>query len=132
MATRKKTKFESRFPEAKKGAHEAVGRAVEEALIQGQETAREKIGKARNAHGYDLDPFQIRRKHFKDATGDVEGGMVFVHSDKWYYRFFETGTVYIPATPFMRPAHRVMRKAFENEVGDKFEGYVRRRVGRRV
>jgi hypothetical protein len=32
----------------------------------------------------------------------------------------------------MRPAHRVMRKAFENEMDDKFEGYVRRRVGRRV
>jgi hypothetical protein len=26
----------------------------------------------------------------------------------------------------------VMRKAFENEMDDKFEGYVRRRVGRRV
>ena len=118
-----KTKLTSRFPEAKKGGHDAMDAAIREALVVGQEEAQGRLGRS----GYDVDPFNVRRKEFK-GRGGLEGGMIFVHSDHWHYRFFERGTVFIRATPFMRPAHRLMRKAFETEMGDDFEGYVRRRT----
>lgn len=121
-----KTKLVSRFPQAKKGGHDALDNAITEALVVGQEEAQARLGRS----GHDVNPFNVHKKHFKTADGDLEGGMIFVHSDHWYYRFFETGTVFIKATPFMRPAHRRMRKSFEAEMGEKFEGFVSRRVGR--
>lgn len=118
-----KTKLTSRFPEAVKGGHDAMDNAIKEALIVGQEEAQARLGRS----GYDVDPFNVHKKHFKGTHG-LDGGMIFVHSDHWYYRFFETGTVFIRATPFMRPAHRKMRRTFEQEMGDEFEGYVRKRT----
>lgn len=123
LMAKSKTKLVSRFPEAKKGGHDAVDAAIKEALITGQEEAQARLGRS----GHDVDPFNVHKKHFKGRDG-LDGGMIFVHSDHWYYRFFETGTVYIRATPFMRPAHRKMRKAFEDELGDKFEGFVAKRA----
>jgi HK97 gp10 family phage protein len=125
MAPKPKVKFTSRFPEAKKGGHDGVAHAVKAATADGRDEAVKRIGKARSVRGYKLDPGIIREKHFK---GGVEGGMVFVPSDHWYYRFFETGTVYIPATPFMRPANRKMRKTFTEKMGEDFEPFIRKRV----
>lgn len=121
-------KLESRFPQAKKGAADAVTHAIKEALVEGQEEAQGRIERARDKTGYDLDPFVVWQKHFKRADGELEGGMIFIHSDWWYYKFFEHGTVFIPATPFMRPAHRKMRDRFKAEMGDNFEKFVTRRT----
>lgn len=121
---RKRTRLESRFPQAKHATHQAVAKAVEDAVVDGQEEAQKRIGRVRDTKGYDLNPFEIRRKLF---DGGQDGGMVFVTSDKWFYRFFEWGTVYINASPFMRPAHRKMRQRFLKEMPE-IEGFVRRRV----
>ncbi len=121
---RSKTKLTSKLPQAIAGMHDAFDDAVKEALIVGQEVAQSKLEKT----GYDVDPFAVWKKHFKRADGTLEGGMIFVHSDKWYYKFFETGTVYIRATPFMRPAHRKMKATFLTLIGDKAEPAIRKRA----
>lgn len=118
-------RFESRFPQVKKAAREGLQAAVDKALVEGQDEAQQRIQRANDRHGYNYDPFQVRRKDFPEG-----GGMIFIHSEKWYYRFLEYGSVYIPATPFMRPAHRKMRKVFKQEMADDFEKFVSRRVRR--
>lgn len=120
-----KMRMESRFPAVKKAAHDVVRHARDEALIEGQEETRRRISKGAAARGYDLDPFVVE----KEDIG-FQSGRIFVDSENWYYRFFEFGTVFIAPIPFMRPAHRKMRKVFRQEMGDNFEKFVRRRVGR--
>lgn len=114
----------SRFPAVKAAAYQAVGNARDEALKAGQEETQKRIGKAREQRGYDLDPYVVQKENIGHQSGRI-----FVPPEKWYYRFFEYGTVYIAATPFMRPAHRVMRKTFRGEMGDNFEKFLSSRAG---
>jgi HK97 gp10 family phage protein len=118
-----KIRMESRFPAVKKAAYEVVQKARDEALIEGQEETQKRIEKGAASRGYDLDPFVVEKENIGHQSGRI-----FVPSEKWYYRFFEFGTVYIPAMTFMRPAHRKMRKKFKDVMGDDFEKFVRRRV----
>jgi HK97 gp10 family phage protein len=119
---RNRLKMESRFPQVKRAARDTIDAATHAALTEGQALAQEKLA----GSGYNVDPFAARRKDF----GPGEGGMVFVHSDQWYYRFLEYGTVFVQAKPFIRPAHRKMRKTFLSRMDKDFEGFVRKRVRR--
>jgi HK97 gp10 family phage protein len=122
-----RVKLESRFPAVKKAMWEAVQEARDDALDIGEEETQNRIGKARSSRGYDLDPFVVNQ----EKTG-FQSGRIFVPEERWYYKFFEYGTVYIQATPFMRPAHRKMRKAFVDKLGDKAPKFIRRKAGVRV
>lgn len=124
---RHRTRLESRFPQAKKAGHQAVAKYVSEAVTDGAEEAQARLGRVRDTKGYDLDPFAVRRKLF---DGGEDGGMVFVPSEKWFYRFFEYGTVFIGASAFMRPAHRKMRAKFLLLMGKDFDGFIKRRTRR--
>lgn len=121
---RKRTTIRSNFKAVKGAAKEAIDDATREALVTGQEEHQRRIENTNSQRGYDLDPFVARRKEF----GGGEGGMIFVHSDNWYYKFFEYGTTYIPASPAMRPAARKMGKAFRDGMGDKLEPTIRRKA----
>ena len=123
MAAKSKMRLESRFPAVKKAAYEVVQKARDEALIEGVEETRRRIEKGAASRGYDLDPFVVEKENIGHQSGRI-----FVPSEKWYYKFFEFGTVYIPAMPFIRPAHRKMRAKFRDVMGDDFEKFVRRRV----
>lgn len=118
---RKRMTIRSNFKAVKKASKDAIDKAVDEALVTAEEETQTRLART----GYDDDPFVVRVKNF----GDGEGGMFFVPSDKWYYRFREYGTVHLPAKPFMRPAHRKARKEFVEKMGDKLEPAIRRRAG---
>ena len=103
----------------KKAAYEVVQHARDEALIEGVEETRKRIEKGAASRGYDLDPFVVEKENIGHQSGRI-----FVPTENWYYKFFEFGTVHIPAIPFIRPAHRKMRKVFREEMGDNFEKFV--------
>jgi HK97 gp10 family phage protein len=113
-------RIESRFPAVKAAAHEAVRHARDKALDAGEHEAERKLELVDNSRGYDL-PIDVGQENI-----GFQSGRIFY--EPWYGRFFEYGTVRIPASPFMRPAHRKMRKVFKDDMGDNFENFVRRRA----
>jgi HK97 gp10 family phage protein len=117
---RNRTTLVSNFPAVKKAAYEVVAKARDAALLDGENTANDRLERVDVTHGYDL-PVDVH----KENIGHQSGKIIYDH---WWGRFFEYGTVYIHAAPFMRPAHRKMRKTFLDVMDDDFEGFVKRRV----
>jgi len=115
-----KFKLVSNFPEAKRAAREITQLAVAQAVLDGENTANDRLAKADVEQGYDL-PVDVQKE-----VGHMDGKITYDH---WWGRFFEYGTVYIPATSFMRPGHRRMRKTFTAIMGTQFEGWIRKRAG---
>lgn len=113
-------KIVSRFPAAKAAAHEAVQQARDKALDVGEDEAERRLERIDDTRGYAL-PTDIQQ----EKTGHQSG---LIRYPEWYGRFFEYGTTYIGASPFMRPAHRKMKKEFVERMGDNFEGFIRRRA----
>jgi HK97 gp10 family phage protein len=89
------------------------------ALDAGEEVAKRRI----EASPYDLHSEDVHQENIGHQSGRV-------FFDKFYGRFFEYGTVHIHPAPFMRPAHRQMRKIFLGTMGSQMEGFVRRKVRR--
>jgi hypothetical protein len=110
----------SRFPEAKKGARDAFEHAIGKALDVGEAEAEKRLERIDDTKGYDL-PIDVGQEQ-SQLSGRIE-------YEPFYGRWFEYGTVYIPASPFIGPAHRKMRKTFKDYVGDEFEPWVRKRTG---
>jgi HK97 gp10 family phage protein len=104
----------------KEAAYEAVVHARDKALDAGEHEAESKLERIDDTHGYDL-PIDIGQE-----TVGHQSGRIFY--ENWWGHFFEYGTVFIRATPFMRPASRKMRKVFIGELGDSFEGWVKRKA----
>jgi HK97 gp10 family phage protein len=119
MPPKPRIKLESRFPAVKEAAWDTVRHARDKALDDGEQEAKRRMERSQ----HDLDPGVVQQE-----KRGFQSGAVFIPSEKWYYRYLEYGTVYIAATPFMRPAHRKMRKTFKDEMGEQFEKFVRRRV----
>jgi HK97 gp10 family phage protein len=115
-----KVRLESRFPAVKKAAYEVVQKARDEALDEGEQTANQRIERGNASRGYNL-PADVEQENI----GHQSGRIFYEH---FYGKWFEYGTVFIPAMTFMRPAHRKMRKKFQDVMGDDFEKFVRRRV----
>lgn len=115
-----RVKLESRFPAVKAAAHDAVREARDLALNTGESEAEKRLERIDDSRGYEL-PIDIQQ----EKTGFQSGRIYY---EPWYGRFFEYGTVRIPAGPFMRPAHRKMRKVFVEKMGEDFEGWVRRKA----
>ena len=119
---RNRTVLRSDFPAVKKAAFEVVQKARDQALLDMENTANDRLEKTDVQRGYDL-PVDVQ----KENIGHQSGRIFYEH---FYGKFFEYGTTYIPAASFMRPAHRKGRKTFLAIMGDDFEGFVRRRVRR--
>jgi len=122
MATVKKNKIvlESRFPAVKEAAHDLVRSARSAALNAGEHEAEKRLERIDDTRGYEL-PIDIGQENIGHQSGRI-------FYDPWYGRFFEYGTVRIPAAPFMRPANRKMRAVFLGMMGDELEGFIRRRA----
>lgn len=118
---RNRVVLRSNFPAVKKAAHELVKHSRDLALNVGEGEAEKRLERNDDTRGYDL-PIDVQQEEIGHQSGRI-------FYEPWYGRFFEYGTVYIQAAPFMRPAHRKMRKKFIEEMGDNFEGWVRRRAG---
>ena len=86
----------------------------------GELEAEKRLERVDNTRGYNL-PIDIQQ----ETLGHQSGRIVY---DPFYGKFFEYGTVYIQASPFMRPAHRKMRKKFLDEMGDNCEKFISRRA----
>lgn len=119
----------SRFPAAKKAAHEVVQQAREVWMEVGQETAQQRVESQAASRGYAL---QVGIE--KERIGFQSARIYAVtHSERWgddpfFLRFFEYGSANIPAMSFMRPGARKANKAFVATMGSHFEGWVRRRA----
>lgn len=120
MAAKPKMKLESRFPAVKAGAHDAVRAARTLALNAGEGEAEKRLERIDDTRGYEL-PIDIGQENL-----GFQSGRIFY--TPWYGKFFEYGTVRIPAAPFMRPAHRKMRKTFLVAMDGTVEKFIKRRV----
>lgn len=120
MPAKSKMKLESRFPAAKEAAHDAVRHARDLALNAGELEAEKRLERIDDTRGYEL-PIDIGQENI-----GFQSGRIFY--EPWWGKFFEYGTVRIPAAPFMRPAHRRMRKVFVTAMGGDFDGFVRRKA----
>src|SRR6266498_1316275 len=112
-ASKNKVKIVSRFPAAKEAAYETVRVARELALAAGKETAIRKVQALNDSRGYNLPEDEIDKENIGFQSGRVYIG----GSDEFWWRFFEYGSLNIPAFPMIRPASRVMRKIFLAEMG---------------
>lgn len=120
MPAKARLRIESRFPAVKQAAYEAVRAARDNALNVGEGEAERRLERIDDTKGYDL-PIDVGQE-----TLGHQSGRIFY--EPWYGRFFEYGTVFIDATPFMRPASRKMRKRFIDDMAGDFEGWVRRKT----
>lgn len=123
MATKNRVVIRSNFSAVKRAAKDAMGDAIQKATDEMEAEAEKRLERANDARGWNL-PTEIEQ----EKTGFQSG---LIRYPEWYGRFFEYGTVHLPASPFMRPAHRKMRKRFVDEMGDNFEGWIRRKAGMR-
>lgn len=118
-----RVKIESRFPAVKKAAHELANHARDVWKDVGEDTAEKYLERIDDTRGYELPiDIQSERVGFQSAR--------FFY-DPFYGRWFEYGTVRLPASPFMRPASRKARKAYVALMADDFEGWIRQRAGMR-
>jgi len=120
MAAKPTMRLESRFPAVKKAAYDTVKKSRDLALNAGEGEAEKRLERVDDTRGYEL-PIDVEQENIGHQSGRI-------YYEPWYGRFFEYGTVYIPAAPFMRPAHRKMRKVFKDTMADDFEPFVRRRA----
>jgi HK97 gp10 family phage protein len=120
MAGKPKVRLESRFPAAKAAAHALVRHSRDLALNAGEAEAEKRLERIDDTRGYDL-PIDVEQETIGHQSGRI-------YYEPWYGRFFEYGTVRISAAPFMRPAHRRMRKVFIEEMGGNFQGWLSRRA----
>ena len=120
--SKNKVTLTSRFPAAKRGMWEAVSAARDKALNEGEAEAEKRLERANDAHGWNL-PMDIEQ----EKTGHQSG---LIRYPDWWGKFFEYGTVYIQPAPFMRPAHRKMRKVFRDELGEEAPKWIRKKVGK--
>ena len=119
---------EYKFEAAKKAGWETVTEAREAWLETGQSTAQQKVDSQAASRGYAL---QVGIE--KERVGHQSARIFTVaHSERWgddpfYLRWFEYGSIQIPAMPFIRPAARKANKVFVGLMGSQLEGKIRRK-----
>ena len=119
----------SEFPAVKRAGHEAVQEARELWLETGAEEGEKKAASQAGTRGYALQVgIDKERVGFQSARITAVTHSEKWGDDPWFLRFFEYGTVFIPAMPFIRPAARKANKAFVAHLGANLEGKIRRRA----
>ena len=120
---RKRTTVVSNFRAAKDAGHDAIKDAIKKAVDEGAERTRNRINQQANRRGYLLDSSTV----FEEA--DAKDGRIMVGAaDEFWWKFFEYGTTYIPAMPFLRPGHTRAKKVLRQVLEDDFEKFISRRA----
>lgn len=115
MATKKnRVVIVSRIPQAIDWADDKTSDAVDHAIDDGEKAANIAIERANSQRGYNLPATVEQERRSKEGL---------IRYTEFYGRFFEYGTVYIDAMPFIRPGHRKMRKTFKSDMGHLFRGF---------
>lgn len=128
MASKTKMSIEYKFEAAKKAAWETVSEAREVWLETGQSTAQQKAESQAASRGYALQ-VGIEKERVGHQSARIWAA---THTsrwgdDPWFLRFFEYGSINIPAMPFIRPGARKANKAFLGVMGTQLEGKIRRK-----
>lgn len=116
---RKAYRVTSKLPQAKRAMHDQIEKAQAQALNIGEREAESRLQRVNSSRGYLL-PTDVEQE-----IEDKEARLVY---DNWYGHFFEYGTTYIVASPFMRPAGRKMNKAFTKAMKSDTEAAIRRKA----
>lgn len=120
MPPKNRIKVTSNFRAARNAGHEAIEELISKATDEMQDKAQLRLQQGAQRRDYDLDPGDIQKN-----TLGKSGRITY---DKWYGRFFEYGTVYIQALPFMRPGARAGRKYVKDKAPDIFQGWFNRKA----
>jgi hypothetical protein len=129
VASKNRIVIRSEFPAVKRAAWETVQKARETWLEVGAKEAQEKVDSQAATRGYNLSiGIGKERLGFQSARIFTTAHSVRWGDDPFWERFFEYGTLTIPAMPFVRPAARKANKAFLLEMGTKLEGNIRRKA----
>ena len=120
------------FKDVKKAGWETVQEAREVWLNSGAQEAEQRASNQAATRGYNLQVgIDKERLGFQSARISAVTHTQKWGDDPWILRFFEYGTVQIPAMPFMRPAARKANKLFVAYMGRALEGNIRRKSYRR-
>ena len=120
------------FKPVKEAGWEAVQEAREIWMEIGQNEAQQKVDQQAATRGFNLS-IGIGKERIGHQSARIYST---AHSEKWgddpwWTRFFEYGTVTIPAMPFIRPGARKANKAFVTAMGTQLESKIRRKSFRR-
>ena len=123
-----RVKIEGSFKAVKEAGWETAREAREIWLRTAEETAQHKVSDQAASRGYELQVgIEGERLGHQSARVFADTHSSKWGNDPWFLRFFEYGSVTIPAMPFMRPAARKANKAFVAAMGDHLEGNIRKR-----
>jgi hypothetical protein len=119
-ASKNRVVLRSNFRAVKGAGHDALAELIEKATDEMERTATTKISQASERRGYN-----ISTEHLEAGHSDDDGWIRFT---QFWGRFFEYGTVYIAAMPFMRPAHRAGRKVIKTDASHVFQKWFNRKA----
>ena len=128
-AAKVRLNIQNEFPAVKRAAWDLVSEARDQWIRTGQSEGEATAAAKAATRGYALQVGIAGEKLGHQSARIIPT----THTSKWgddpfFLRFFEYGTVYIPAMPFLRPAARKANKQFVNTLGDQLEGRIRRKV----
>jgi hypothetical protein len=117
-----KMKFvvKSELPAVKSAVGDFCSQARDKALKAGVAAANDSLKSTNAAKDYNL-PVDVTSQ----TDGKKKGAIGYPH---FYGGWFEYGTVFIGAVPFIRPGGQAMAKAFQQETQDNVENAVAKKV----
>lgn len=117
---RPRTRIESRFPAVKEAAYDLISFEIRKALNVGEGEAEKRLTRVDDQRGYEL-PIDVGQEMIGKQSGKIT-------YEPFFGRWFEYGTPTIQAAPFMRPAHRKMKKSLLEGMGANMEPFIRRKA----
>jgi hypothetical protein len=128
MAKAAKMEIRYQFKPVKEAAFEAVQEARALWIETAKTTAQSKVDDFAATRGYNLS-IGIGGEPLGYQSARIWAGAISEKwgDDPWWVRFFEYGTIAIPAMPFMGPAARKANKEFVAYMGTALEGKIRRK-----
>jgi hypothetical protein len=121
---------ESRFPQVKKAAQDTMQRAQKVWSQVGVEEAERLAASQAANRGYDNLDISVEVVQGRGNTLALTptADSLKWGDDPWWIRFFEYGTVFIPAMPFLRPAASRANKAYGLTVLNDLEKNIRKKA----
>jgi len=118
--------IQNNFPAVKEAAHELVQEARLAWIETGKQVSNKRFQNGAATRGYALQGvIEGETIGFQSARIYIVGHSEKWGDDPWFFRFFEYGTVYITAMPFIRPGARAANKVFMAMMGTQLDRKIR-------